>query len=648
MASSIYADTKELLNETQASIRPEIDPTDAYPSQVPRKAGLLNDLCDLSDRYWIFEALCSLFAVITFIGLCILLQFLDGKPFGKHAPDGAIGHANLFAVITFLATVMKLAISVPLISGISQLKWSWYEEKRKLADLDSFDDASRGGVLAPLRLLFTVRFSHLAAIGSILVLFAIPMEAIIQSTINMPLRRFGNTEPFTIQGKGQITNETTVPRTSRFDLFRSTVSGPWPTTDMLNSIAWGNSDNTIPQPRVTVDCPTGYCQFGLYQSLGVSHICVDRSADMATNENRTAYALPAANLAVMNTVSKSNPKGLVTVRSSTSADQTSFPNIGPLLIRTSAIVNIWDDAPAALDCALFWSIHTYNGSVAPETGFSLREDRWHDFNSHSVSSNPDEDIVLIQDPSCWFSNRHVSNVDEPGLYDKVCKNTVSHNASLALQHFFLDEEEGFTGDISLYSENPRNQSRGNRFVTEMYDLGTWTNNTKLSQGEYFARFESRMASTARMMSQMIRQASTAEELNSKGTVYQMLYIYDIQWRRLAAPAVLLAASMAFAIAAALKAQRQFSFKRSNLPLVFLGLGQEERARVGEVSRVKDMRDWAGELHVQLGKGEDGMMRFVSRVVVQPEYDHHTVDDEPIECPYELEPIPRLPPLAKVV
>lgn len=50
------------------------------------------------------------------------------------------------SVISFFATIAKLAIASVVGSAINQSKWLWYrqDEPKPIQDLQAFDDASRG------------------------------------------------------------------------------------------------------------------------------------------------------------------------------------------------------------------------------------------------------------------------------------------------------------------------------------------------------------------------------------------------------------------------------------------------------------------------------------------------------------------------
>jgi hypothetical protein len=97
---------------------------------------------------WIEELVWCLLIVVIFIVLVVVLSRYDNK----HMPNWPMG-LTLNTLVAFLATVCRAMTLVPIIEGVSQLKWNWFATKqRSLRELYLFDQASRGP-LGALRLL---------------------------------------------------------------------------------------------------------------------------------------------------------------------------------------------------------------------------------------------------------------------------------------------------------------------------------------------------------------------------------------------------------------------------------------------------------------------------------------------------------------
>ena len=64
---------------------------------------------------------------------------------GQATPEWHYG-LTLNTLTALLVTIARVSLSVPIVEGISQLKWLWYtsHEPRSMMDFQHFDNASRG------------------------------------------------------------------------------------------------------------------------------------------------------------------------------------------------------------------------------------------------------------------------------------------------------------------------------------------------------------------------------------------------------------------------------------------------------------------------------------------------------------------------
>jgi hypothetical protein len=99
----------------------------------------------LQQSWWPFEIIAAVVSALAMTALIGVLYRYDGRvvqdlPFSL----------TLNGVVAILATVSRTALMIPVASGISQGKWSWFYPRgailrgKKLEDLEMFDDASRG------------------------------------------------------------------------------------------------------------------------------------------------------------------------------------------------------------------------------------------------------------------------------------------------------------------------------------------------------------------------------------------------------------------------------------------------------------------------------------------------------------------------
>lgn len=87
----------------------------------------------------------------TYTGIVILLWHYDGK-----APPEFGKGFTLNTLLAFLTSMARACFLVPIVEGISQLKWVWFSSRkhRPLVDFQRFDDAARGAI-GGLKLLFS-------------------------------------------------------------------------------------------------------------------------------------------------------------------------------------------------------------------------------------------------------------------------------------------------------------------------------------------------------------------------------------------------------------------------------------------------------------------------------------------------------------
>lgn len=81
-----------------------------------------------------------------------VLKSYDGQPM----PQWPLG-ITLNAFLAFFTSVAKLAMLIPVVEGLGQLRWLWFARKaRKLADFELFEQACRGAY-GSIKLLFSLK-----------------------------------------------------------------------------------------------------------------------------------------------------------------------------------------------------------------------------------------------------------------------------------------------------------------------------------------------------------------------------------------------------------------------------------------------------------------------------------------------------------
>lgn len=122
--------------------------------QVSGRARVYRKLHGYVTKWWLAEVASSCLALFLTAVILVFLFFLDGK---TYVDSSTHGKGNVYSILSFLNTVTKAAMLMPVASGIAQLRWKWFKRERLLADMESFDDASRG-FWGSVKFLFKVPF----------------------------------------------------------------------------------------------------------------------------------------------------------------------------------------------------------------------------------------------------------------------------------------------------------------------------------------------------------------------------------------------------------------------------------------------------------------------------------------------------------
>ena len=109
-------------------------------------------LQEFMNTFWVYEILASIVSLTALAAIFGVLHHYNSSDVDLWSHTWALS-----SLVGFLATISQITMAVPLGSGISQLKWTWYRNSQKLTDLDKFDQGSRGP-LGSVKLLFSRPF----------------------------------------------------------------------------------------------------------------------------------------------------------------------------------------------------------------------------------------------------------------------------------------------------------------------------------------------------------------------------------------------------------------------------------------------------------------------------------------------------------
>ena len=118
-------------------------------SRYTRAIGLWSRL---ETDWWIKEIGAMLISILSLLCIVLILRMHEGRPL----PDWPFS-ITINSLVSIFSTVMSMMVLVPLQQCISQAKWHWFQEYHPLADMDMYDQGSRGPWGA-LRMLWDVRW----------------------------------------------------------------------------------------------------------------------------------------------------------------------------------------------------------------------------------------------------------------------------------------------------------------------------------------------------------------------------------------------------------------------------------------------------------------------------------------------------------
>ncbi|KAK3485120.1 hypothetical protein B0T13DRAFT_498598 [Neurospora crassa] len=191
---------------------------------------------------WTYETISMLVALGAVASIIAVLATYDGQPLPSWPH-----WITLNAVIAILATVATASMSVPLSSGLGQLKWIRFKQGRApLSDMEIYDDASRGA-LGAVNMLVRARGGFAGSFGAVVMINP-------SGAVNYRTETYG----LALHGKGEL-GQAFVPI---LPIKAAVYKGLF-------------AEDGRPWMGLPFQCSTGNCTFPPIETLGVCHKCVD-------------------------------------------------------------------------------------------------------------------------------------------------------------------------------------------------------------------------------------------------------------------------------------------------------------------------------------------------------------------------------------
>lgn len=129
------------------------------------------------------------------VTLVVLLACNDQRPL----PPWAFG-ITLNGVIAVLSFIWKACMSSVVSNCIGQLKWQWCQAERRLIDMETFDEASRGGASGARHLLM-IPWNRARLVG-ILVALSMVFDPFVQQLVSFPTTTARTSLPSALARRG--------------------------------------------------------------------------------------------------------------------------------------------------------------------------------------------------------------------------------------------------------------------------------------------------------------------------------------------------------------------------------------------------------------------------------------------------------------
>ncbi|CAG8423569.1 unnamed protein product [Penicillium salamii] len=155
--------------------------------QEPEKPPKPSKWAKLSSDSWLWETSAVIFSALCFTAIFCVVWVYDQKT-SPQLPY----RITLNSVISILGTASKSSVIFAVGESLGQLKWLWFwTAERRLRDLQSFDNASRGP-WGSFNMLLQHKGRSIASLGALVTILALAFDPFLQQILTFPLREIPN------------------------------------------------------------------------------------------------------------------------------------------------------------------------------------------------------------------------------------------------------------------------------------------------------------------------------------------------------------------------------------------------------------------------------------------------------------------------
>ncbi|KAK5061217.1 hypothetical protein LTR84_007759 [Exophiala bonariae] len=264
--STCQSQTHHINIAQQSPTSPPPSPASLPPSTPPTKQSPPSWWSRLGVDHWEWELSAAVLCVGALAAIVAVLINYDQKP----VPELPVG-LTMNAIIAFLSTIAKGALTLILAAILRQEKWLWFIDRpRPLSTIDSFEEASRGPY-GSLMLLFKLHGSLRPFLAATILVLALGFEPFLQQLVAF------STRDVLIDGAiASIQTPTTYNESVVGDLGGASLS----LNAQIGAFGGANGTNIAPE------CTGGNCTWPEYNTLALCTICKDVTSEVMVDNAR--------------------------------------------------------------------------------------------------------------------------------------------------------------------------------------------------------------------------------------------------------------------------------------------------------------------------------------------------------------------------
>ncbi|KAF4259981.1 hypothetical protein CNMCM8812_005661 [Aspergillus fumigatus] len=441
---------------------------------------------------WLLESISSLMALGLLLGIAIIFWYMDNKPLSAWR-----GPISLNATISILTTACTAMLMHGVSTFIGQSKWLHFKNRpRKLADLETFDGASRG-VWGSILLLTTIKW-NLATIGAFITILRLAFSPFTQQVVLIEQHEIISPSDTAAFGYAHNYSRNVLSGLANAG-FENVPQDPGMQSAIMQALYGVNTT----EPFM---CP-GVCRWtGSYISLGFKATCKNVTQDTlqtATCENdeislqrcnmTTPGGVGLATRALFTELATEyymNASSLLPVSSSREFLD-AFPEITRFgIYRSTPDFGFKQQNVNITECSLFLTAYKYMGAKANGSHFSFASRQEVDFGVKNPWAFRREESPMDMKLMHLYTNESTSgDTHIPSL-------EISYASLAAVENFFLSSSivtewvvgnfinadfgvaAALSGDVDL-------SNRFDRMATAMTDYLRYGPNTQSAQGEIY-------------------------------------------------------------------------------------------------------------------------------------------------------------------